>query len=65
MSVNQRASWGTGGNVLCLFLAAFSMGQEPERVTVRPADNGQALVNPDMGWTMHFYSNISSTSKNA
>jgi hypothetical protein len=27
-------------------------------VTVRPADTGQALVNPGMGWTLHFYSNI-------
>ena len=27
-------------------------------VTVRPQDTGIALVNPDMGWTMHFYSNI-------
>ena len=27
-------------------------------VTVRPEDSGEALVNPDMGWTMHFYSNI-------
>lgn len=27
-------------------------------ITVQPADTGQALVNPDMGWTMHFYSNI-------
>ena len=27
-------------------------------VTVRPVDDGQALVNPDMGWTMHFYSNV-------
>jgi len=26
--------------------------------TVRPVDNGQALVNPGMGWTLHFYSNI-------
>jgi len=29
-----------------------------ERVTVHPTDNGQALVNPQMGWTFHFYSNI-------
>lgn len=29
-------------------------------VLVRPADTGAALVNPDMGWTMHFYSNIPS-----
>jgi hypothetical protein len=25
---------------------------------VRPTDTGQALVNPDMGWTFHFYSNV-------
>ena len=29
-----------------------------ERITVRPGDSGAALVNPDMGWTLHFYSNI-------
>ncbi len=29
-----------------------------ETVMVRPVDHGRALVNPDMGWTMHFYSNI-------
>ncbi|MDR2775877.1 MAG: DUF4832 domain-containing protein [Tannerella sp.] len=23
-----------------------------------PHDHGKALVNPDMGWTMHFYSNV-------
>ena len=33
-------------------------GAEGSLVTVQPADTGQALVNPDMGWTMHFYSNI-------
>ncbi len=26
--------------------------------TVRPADTGEALVNPGMGWTFHYYSNI-------
>ena len=26
--------------------------------TANPADNLSALVNPDMGWTMHFYSNV-------
>ena len=30
----------------------------PDRVTVTPKDTGSALVNPDMGWTMHFYSNV-------
>lgn len=29
-----------------------------DMVTVNPVDTGKALVNPDMGWTMHFYSNI-------
>ena len=28
------------------------------RITVRPHDNGAALVNPDMGWTLMFYSNV-------
>ena len=27
-------------------------------IEVYPEDTGKALVNPDMGWTMHFYSNI-------
>lgn len=36
---------------------AASAGQ-PGRIVVHPVDNGQALVNPDMGWTLHFYSNI-------
>lgn len=29
-----------------------------ESVTVKPEDTGAALVNPAMGWTMHFYSNV-------
>lgn len=28
-----------------------------DSITVRPEDTGVALVNPGMGWTMHFYSN--------
>lgn len=27
-------------------------------ITVKPADTGAALVNPDMGWVLYFYSNI-------
>ncbi len=26
--------------------------------TANPEDHGKALVNPDMGWTIHFYSNV-------
>ena len=29
-----------------------------ETTTVVPEDTGEAMVNPMMGWTMHFYSNI-------
>ena len=35
-----------------------SAATEVQRVTLRPADHGAALVNPGMGWTMHFYSNF-------
>lgn len=28
-----------------------------ELVVVNPRDTGEAPINPDMGWTMHFYSN--------
>ena len=27
---------------------------------VKMVDHQKALVNPDMGWTMHFYSNVPS-----
>ncbi len=31
--------------------------QEESRITVQPRDTGEPLVNPGMGWTLHFYSN--------
>ena len=51
--------FGSFRAVLSLFIwcAAWSPGAA-EHVTVRPADNRAALVNPAMGWTMHFYSNV-------
>ena len=33
-------------------------GNMSEKQQVNMIDNGKALVNPDMGWTMHFYSNV-------
>ncbi len=38
----------------CLAVGAAA---EPVRTVVRPQDTGQPLVNPGMGWTLHFYSN--------
>ncbi len=32
--------------------------EAPQIVVVKPQDTGEALVNPDMGWTLHFYSNL-------
>jgi hypothetical protein len=47
----------------CLGLAALiagclSLAAEPARERVSPADSGEALINPGMGWTLHFYSNF-------
>jgi hypothetical protein len=45
-----------------VFLAVISAtgpaAEETATTTVRPADTGQVLQNPDMGWTFHYYSNI-------
>ena len=37
---------------------AWAVASEEERVIVCPPDTGEALVNPGMGWTLHFYSNL-------
>ena len=49
------------GNNEALGQSMFPLQQAPPAVSlikINPLDNGKALVNPDMGWTMHFYSNI-------
>lgn len=47
--------------MVCLLLANAlpnaAADDSNKQVVVQPQDNGQALVNPDMGWTLHFYSN--------
>lgn len=40
-----------------VLLAGVLSAAEPERVVVRPADTGAALVNPGMGWVFHHYDN--------
>ena len=42
-----------------VLVSAFTLTAQ-EMVTVNPVDTGEALVNPSMGWTMHFYSNVPS-----
>ncbi len=55
-----RRSYVFLGSVLVseLLIVASVTAQEGTNIVVEPRDNGRALVNPDMGWTMHFYSNI-------
>ena len=39
--------------------ASPGVEQQVDGITVaRPSDTGAALVNPGMGWTMHYYSNV-------
>jgi hypothetical protein len=46
-------------SLIAAILAGISLpAQESNMQTIEPADHGRALVNPQMGWTMHFYSNI-------
>lgn len=44
--------------VICWFVALTSLAADDQHTVVRPSDTGEALVNPGMGWTMHFYSNL-------
>ena len=46
------------GLAVLLGALAVTAAEEAAVVTIRPPDTGEALVNPEMGWTMHFYSNI-------
>jgi hypothetical protein len=48
---------GISSLVLIAVLCGATLGETPV-ITVRPVDTGEALVNPGMGWTLHFYSNL-------
>jgi hypothetical protein len=50
LTLAASLAWTLGGNAIA--------GVDEDLITVQPADTGEALVNPGMGWTMHFYSNI-------
>lgn len=49
-----RPSWRVAFSLLIFAYA----GLGAERHSVTPADHGGPLVNPGMGWTLHFYSNF-------
>ena len=44
--------------VITILAGISSPAQESNQQTAEPVDHGRALVNPQMGWTMPFYSNI-------
>jgi hypothetical protein len=60
----RKSSFRTVACMVLLLSAMSLAAAEPQTQNVvpvdeaRPVDNGKALVNPDMGWTMHFYSNL-------
>ncbi|HNY86688.1 MAG TPA: DUF4832 domain-containing protein [Candidatus Hydrogenedentes bacterium] len=43
---------------IAVILVSMTAPAAPEEVVVRPPDTGAALVNPMMGWTLYYYSNI-------
>lgn len=44
--------------LLCLLTTLSTAVLQDEWVTVQPTDTGEALVNPGMGWVLHYYDNI-------
>ena len=55
---HQMAAKNLRKLIPAILLGAISLLHAQERVTVKTEDTGAALVNPGMGWTMHFYSNV-------
>jgi len=50
--------WRLTSLAFAVLFAATASSADDETVTVRPADNGAALVNPGMGWVLHYYDNV-------
>lgn len=44
--------------LLAVLTTALNVSAAEDRTTVRPSDTGATLVNPGMGWTLHYYSNV-------
>ena len=56
LRVSVRTGWALVATGLLGGLGISAARPVAEWVTVRPEDTGRALVNPGMGWTLHFYS---------
>jgi len=58
--VSARRSMSVSAIALCLLCLPFagSSSEAEELCVIHPADTGKALVNPGMGWTFHYYSNV-------
>lgn len=58
--ISAMKFWRISGlvSLLTFFVVQRTPGTDIARTVVRPADTGEALVNPGMGWTLHFYSNF-------
>ncbi|MGA2984680.1 MAG: DUF4832 domain-containing protein [Terriglobia bacterium] len=56
LRLSARAGWALAAIGLLGGMGIPTPGAANEWVEVQPKDTGQALVNPDMGWTLHFYS---------
>ncbi len=50
--------WFSASAVVVLTIIPSALGQSAGRVEVRPADTGAALINPGMGWVLHYYDNL-------
>lgn len=43
---------------LSAWMGAAGVCSDEETVVVRPEDTGEVLVNPGMGWVLHYYDNV-------
>ncbi len=44
--------------LLAMLAGPAAWAQAPDMESFAPADNGQALVNPGMGWMLYYYTNV-------
>lgn len=50
--------WLNAKQLLTVCTLSWALSLPLQAGSFTPTDNGRALINPGMGWTMHFYSNL-------